>query len=80
MVSAKDENFSVHSAIQAFVRFLLEDSLPRGKKKMLTIEDEDKEETELTVAPQQRLLPQTGVIEVCILTKIILINSVLQVT
>ncbi|KAI0228612.1 GTP-binding protein ypt7 [Lamellibrachia satsuma] len=63
MVSAKDENFSVHSAIQAFVRFLLEDSLPRGKKKMLTIEDEDKEETELTVAPQQRLLPQTGVIE-----------------
>ena len=72
MVSAKDENFSVHSAIQTFVRFLLEDSLPRGKKmlKMSEMTEDGDAETETVVmSPQQTLLPQTGVIEVCYCTQ-----------
>ena len=67
MVSAKDDNFSVHSAIQAFIRLLLDKPSLRGKKRLLEAEDKDEGKND-EKPPQNRILTQTGIIEVPIST------------
>ncbi len=64
MVSAKDDNFSVHSAIQAFVRLLLDNPSLRGKKRVLDEEEDKDEGNKDDKVPQNRILTQTGIVEV----------------